>query len=282
MTLSLKRNKPQNRERGSQRETNNFARIVKEYFDQKDVQIILDIGSRYGNESITLKRAFPNSRVYAFECNPDAIRVWRNNIRQEDIHLVEKAVSDVDGIVEFYPINPEKTITPHKDGNIGASSLFRANPAYPYEKYSQDCITVESTTIIKWAMDNNIQHIDLVWLDVQGAELKVLTGMRNLLECVKLIHTEVCFKPVYIGQPLFKDIDAFLRSKNFLLVGFENISGWFGDANYINNKYLSTGQKWTLRIERLRLLFSFKYYKKRLKHLFGTCLASYYLLFLRI
>lgn len=243
----------------------NFLSLARKYFCEGDIKIILDIGSRYGNESITLKQAFPDSKVYAFECNPAAIKVWRNNVEQKDIYLVEKAVSDVDGTIEFYPINPERTITTHKDGNIGASSLFKANPAYPYEKYSQDCISVESTTIHKWAMNNNIKHVDLVWLDVQGSELKALRGMEDFLEGIKLIHTEVSFKPVYIEQPLFKDINTFLKKKGFVFLGFENISGWFGDANYINCKYLRATQKCALKIKQLRLLFDLKYCKKRFK-----------------
>lgn len=254
----------------SRMQTSSFAELVKVYFDEKNIEVILDIGSQYGNESIVLKQAFRNSKVYAFECNPDAIKIWRQNVKQKDILLVEKAVSDVEGTVDFYPINPYKTVTPHKDGNIGASSLFKANPAYPYEKYSQDCIMIESTTIHTWAYENHIKRIDLVWLDVQGAELKALKGMEDLLTAVKLIHTEVSFKPVYIGQPLFKDIDAFLKKKHFLFIGFENISGWFGDANYINARYLSNLQEWICRGEVfLRWLINLKYHKKRLKLLFS-------------
>lgn len=251
-------------------EVNNFVRLVKEYFDEKGVKIILDIGSRYGNQSISLRQAFPNSKIYAFECNLDAIKVWRNNVEQKDIYLVEKAVSDVDGTIEFYPINPERTITTHKDGNIGASSLLKANPEYPYEKYSQDCIKVQSTTIDAWAKENDTKSIDLIWIDLQGAELRAFAGMENTLKSVKMIHTEIAFKPVYIGQPLFRDINAFLRRRNFLFIGFENVSGWFGDANYVNANYLSAAQKWRCRSKQLlNLVVDFKHHKRRLRQYFA-------------
>ena len=248
----------------------NFVRLEKKYFDEKDIRVILDIGSRYGNESVALKQMFPNSKIYAFECNPDCIKAWKNNAKNKDIVLVEKAVSDVDGIVEFYAINAKKTITPHKDGNIGASSLLRSNPEYPYERYYQDCIKVPSTTIDAWARNNDMKQIDLVWIDLQGAELKAFTGMKDVLKNIKLIHTEIAFKPIYLGQPLFKNINTFFKKKNFIFMGFSNVSGWFGDADYINARYLDLFEKLMCRVKQLQdIIVNFRYHRKRLKQYFG-------------
>jgi hypothetical protein len=73
-----------------------------------------------------------------FECNPPAIELYQQNIgNRTDIILVTKAISDINGMVGFFAINPEKTVTTHSDGNIGASSLFMAIPEYPHEKYHQ-------------------------------------------------------------------------------------------------------------------------------------------------
>ena len=48
-------------------------------------------------------------------------------------------MSDKNGYIKFYPINPELTETTHKDGNIGASSMFKASGKYPIEKiYKRD------------------------------------------------------------------------------------------------------------------------------------------------
>lgn len=58
---------------------------------------------------------------------------------------------------------------------------------------------------------------DYLKLDVQGAELMVLQGATRVLRDVLVIHTEVEFIPMYRGQPLFAEVDAFLRSQGFLL-----------------------------------------------------------------
>ena len=73
--------------------------------------------------------------MYSFEPNPDAIKIARRNSEEYKNHtLIEKAVSDKNGYIKFYPINPELTETTHKDGNIGASSMFKqVNDSLPLQ-----------------------------------------------------------------------------------------------------------------------------------------------------
>ena len=64
---------------------------------------------------------------------------------------------------------------------------------------------------------------DLIHLDVQGAELMVFqNALRRLADAV-VIHTEVEFLPLYIDQPLFGDIDVFLRGQGYLFHRFSPI-----------------------------------------------------------
>lgn len=197
---------------------------------------ILDVGSRDVLEAIEFKRRYPKADVYAFECNPEAIVRCRQNIAKFSHHpvtLVEKAVSDVDGPVPFYAIDPEKTITGWPDGNIGASSLFIANPAYPVETYVQNGITVESVTLKQWALDANVNAVDILWMDLQGAELMALKGMGDLISTVRVVYTEVAYKEMYFGQPLFDELNGFLVVHGFCLHSKFNTSQWFGDALYV-------------------------------------------------
>lgn len=54
-------------------------------------------------------------------------------------------------------------------------------------------------------------------LDTQGSELDVLMGAAQALETVDLIEVEVEFNPLYEGQPLFPDVDRFVRTRGFEL-----------------------------------------------------------------
>ena len=66
---------------------------------------------------------------------------------------------------------------------------------------------------------------DYLKVDVQGAELMVFQGAARLLRDVLVIHTEAEFVPLYKGQPLFGDLDAFLRGQGFLLHRLAAVSG---------------------------------------------------------
>lgn len=69
------------------------------------------------------------------------------------------------------------------------------------------------------------QGADFLKLDVQGAELDVLRGAERSLESIVAIQTEVEFVPIYKDQPLFADIDQFLRQRGFMFHRFVNVEG---------------------------------------------------------
>lgn len=70
-----------------------------------------------------------------------------------------------------------------------------------------------------------VAETDFMKLDIQGAELDVLRGATNLLKRVVVISTEVEFVPLYKDQPLFADVDAFLRGQGFLLHSLPGMMG---------------------------------------------------------
>lgn len=57
--------------------------------------------------------------------------------------------------------------------------------------------------------------VDFIKIDVQGSELNVFKGASKALESALVIQTEVEFVELYQGQPLFCDVDKYLRSKGF-------------------------------------------------------------------
>lgn len=62
-------------------------------------------------------------------------------------------------------------------------------------------------------------------LDVQGTELDILRHGTAMLRDVVVIETEVEFVPLYKDQPLFGDIQCFLREQGFVLHKLIDISG---------------------------------------------------------
>jgi FkbM family methyltransferase len=99
------------------------------------------------------------------------------------------------------------------------SSLFEPDSALAGKFHSLDepLRVVSSRRIETRRLDDLAETagVDFLKLDVQGAELLVLQGAAERLRDVLIVHTEVEFLPLYKGQPLFADIDGFLRARGF-------------------------------------------------------------------
>jgi len=201
---------------------------------------ILDAGSRDALVADTLSSCYRDAIVYAFECNPPAIQMCLDVCRRNPrVRLTPKAVANVSAKVPFYAIDPNRTITPHADGNIGASSLFKANPDYPHEKYAQSPIEVEAIRLEDWLDGEPIEGVDILWMDLQGAELAALQGMGRWLSRTNVVYTEVSYKPVYIGSPLEAEVSDYLRTFGFVAVQTFNTNDWFGDVMYVASKIVA-------------------------------------------
>ncbi len=67
--------------------------------------------------------------------------------------------------------------------------------------------------------------IDVLKLDTQGTELYILQGAeKNLKNNLFAVESEVEFVELYEGQPLFADIDRFLRAKGYMLMDYGNMT----------------------------------------------------------
>lgn len=128
--------------------------------------VIVDIGAYRG--ITTQWFAMRAARVYAFEPMPENARSIRQvlALRQIDnVTLVEQAVSDRIGQSSFNICE----IKGHNSlGSVRTSRII-------------DRITVETTTLDRFAADNAIGRIDFLKIDVEGFEQEVLAGATTLL-----------------------------------------------------------------------------------------------------
>jgi FkbM family methyltransferase len=113
-----------------------FIDQIDLYIGRKNVLNVLEAGANDGADSLNLADAFPNAIIHSFECNPESIPKCLA-VRHDRIKFTPIALGEENGEKLFLPIDTGRTITPHVDGNPGASSFYKANKDYSFETYIQ-------------------------------------------------------------------------------------------------------------------------------------------------
>jgi FkbM family methyltransferase len=230
----------------------------------EEVRWIVEVGARDCRETLGFRSLFPSARILAFECNPDTLPTCRTAVANDPaITLVEKAVAERPGRLKFFPVDPST--------NPGASSLFRASGSYALERYEQREVEVEAVTLASALEHQGIPRVDLLWMDIQGAELRALEGLGARLADTALIHTEVEFEEIYADQPLFGDVYRFLLDRGFSFLGFTIYAKHSADAVFANRARFSVWDRTgALLAQPLLVRKRLQYSRHRLKrHLFG-------------
>jgi len=160
-------------------------------------------------------------------------RVTGFEINSDQIPAAEAALPPGSKVLPF-ALGDGGPATLHVTLYRGCSSLFEPNPDVidMFEAISAtsevgNFRVVDRVEIGTRRLDDIAECplADYAKLDIQGAELMVLeNGMEKLSQAV-VIETEVEFVEVYRGQPLFGDIQTFLRSQGFVLHKLVDISG---------------------------------------------------------
>lgn len=205
-------------------------RIVKKYLPENP--IILEAGSFNGEDTIFVAKFWPQATIYSFEPVPEIYRDFcRNTFKLKQIKGYNLALGDSCGKKYFY-VSSEVT-NPHIPSQ--SSSLLPPKEHLAYAPHIQfnTIIEVDCLTIDEWAKINNVAHIDLMWLDMQGSELETLQASPEILKTVKAIITEVEFVEAYEGQSLYEDVKKWLEDEGFVMIALSTTAQWFGDAIFV-------------------------------------------------
>lgn len=186
-----------------------FIEYVQELFDGEPApKVILEVGSHNLSDSIQFSQAFPEARVIAFEPNPIQYKLCVENARNHpNIEVYEYACSDDEGFIDFFVVEP----------NDGASSilepLFPEGPVgiHKWNKLSG----IRARRLDTILQELGVTSVDVVYMDVQGAELKALKGMGKYLNNVKILQAEAAQQAYYQGQILKSELEEWLISQGF-------------------------------------------------------------------
>jgi FkbM family methyltransferase len=219
-------------------ESKKMIKIINRLHVQTNIEEIWEIGSRDGLDSQKLSETFPMARIVAFEPNLETFELVKQVAMNSfgKISAFNLALSDVDGRITFYKIDTHSTITSWPDGNPGASSIFVANNISDIEKYVQIPVEVMANRAKTLIQEQRVVLPNLVWIDAQGAEGKILKGFEETLSSVDFIYVELSLVELYLGQPLASEIVELL-SRNFYW--HSNLSRGYlqFDAFFVNKKH---------------------------------------------
>jgi len=192
-------------------------------FDRTAALVIFDIGSCEGEDSIRYARLFPASRVFAVEPLPANVERIKTNIERyecSNVEVVPYAFSDRAGHSTFHVSSgTPPDAPPDADWEYGnkSSSLLapdRHLEVHPWVRFDEE-MEVDTETLDGFCAKHGIERIDLMHLDVQGAELMVLGGAFRMLPRTTAIWLEVERIPLYRDQPLVSDVERFMAGQGF-------------------------------------------------------------------
>lgn len=175
---------------------------------------IIDVGAHQGQSTLEYLMAFPTARVYSFEAEDDnfsALEQATKSYRARSV-ISRNAIAESNGTATFHINSHHGT---HSLLAIGRQDLW-AGPAHEVAKRMVETLSLDS-----FCEAASISAVDILKMDIQGAELAALRGASGLLSKgkIQVIALEVEFFPLYAGQPLFWEIGAYLHQYGYAFYG---------------------------------------------------------------
>jgi FkbM family methyltransferase len=214
-----------------------------------DYQWVIEAGCHDGTDTLKFLEMPNVFKVYAFE--PDEIAANKAEAKfkshGERVKLQRLALMDRPGFIDVSSPTGE-----FGDGNSIVGN-FRSGESELVSriKYLR-CSNLDSE--LKDLTGNGI-----LWLDVEGAAAKVLTGAASVLKSISLIQVEVELHNSKYRKADFSHVNRILSKSKFSLIYAPLHPGFFGDAIYIKTDQLR-------RMEKMRSIVLNSFYS--LLHLF--------------
>ena len=177
----------------------------------------LDVGARWGAEASWF-RLKPLARLIGFE--PDPVECRRLNEKAESGQetFVPAALSNYPGRGTLYVTREPACSSLYPP----SAEMLARFPSLREIMTPVRTANVPLTTLAEWSRTANVGRVDFIKLDAQGAEFDILRGAGPLLDQCLGIEAELMFDPLYDGQPMFADVDVYLRSRGFTLWRIDN------------------------------------------------------------
>jgi FkbM family methyltransferase len=154
--------------------------VLREVFTQNsydttcvDPKIVVDLGSHVGSSVLFFTRRFPAARVLAVEADPRNYRKLVRNVGHlPQVTALNLAVSDKTGDTEMFSAGG---LDSWKSSTVGEATPFST------------VVRVQADTLDSILKRSNITEVDLLKIDVEGAEMQVLRAFDGLSRVRRIV-----------------------------------------------------------------------------------------------
>jgi len=185
---------------------------------EDDIRLVFDVGAHQGFTVQEFLRGFPDSKVVAFEPEPENFRALREEVDSDRVVCEKCAVSNEEGA---HHLNLSDHTTAHRLSDI---------------ECKEEAIRVPTTTVDTYCRQQGIDHIDLLKVDTEGHDLQVIKGARDMIEngCVSYILAEVSLNLEVNYFCSFEEIRRYLQPREFLPFAiYEQSLGWSNRTHHV-------------------------------------------------
>lgn len=143
--------------------------------------IFVDVGAHIGKYTIMVGKGQNDGEIISIEADKENFEMLQRNIalnNLNNVHALNLAAFRENGEITFY-----KTVSPHTSGYS------------VYSKGHECAIKIRATTLDSVLSDFQFDRIDLIKIDVEGAEYDVLFGAKKTLEKTKMVIFESIWGP---------------------------------------------------------------------------------------
>jgi FkbM family methyltransferase len=167
---------------------------------------IVDVGANEGHWSLYMARQHPTATILAIEPNPIALELLEKNISSNNISNVEILPIAISSKREVRKLEVVNNVTSLSSFQMDRSGRPWLTPDRVKE------IDVQSDKLDNLQQLKTADTINLLKIDVEGAELEVLTGADEILEKTERIEIE------YASNENRAELINFLKRQGFSLV----------------------------------------------------------------